>query len=236
MPKTLLVVDDKPELRLLLQEYLTQEGYRVLTAANGRQALDLARRERPDLIILDIMMPEMDGYAFLRTYTREASTPIILLTAKVDETDRVLGLELGADDYVTKPFSMRELAARVRAVLRRMDKAARGANQGPEARLRVADVVLDPTERRVWVADREITDLTPTEFALLETLMREPGRVFTRAQLWERVAGVERFLRGDEHTVNVHIHNLRRKIEPNPREPRYILTVYGVGYKFRRED
>ncbi len=234
MPKTLLVVDDKPELRLLLQEYFTQEGYRVLTAANGAQALELARRERPDLIILDIMMPEMDGYAFLRTYTREAPTPIILLTARVDETDRVLGLELGADDYVTKPFSLRELAARVRAVLRRLDKA-RAAADAP-ARLQVGDVVLDTPERRVWVAGREITDLTPTEFALLETLMRDPGRVFTRAQLWARAAGEGRFLQGDEHTVNVHIHNLRRKIEPNPREPRYILTVYGVGYKFRRED
>ncbi len=234
MPKTLLVVDDKPELRLLLQEYFAQEGYRVLTAANGAQALELARRERPDLIILDIMMPEMDGYAFLRTYTREAPTPIILLTARVDETDRVLGLELGADDYVTKPFSLRELAARVRAVLRRLDKA-RAAADAP-ARLQVGDVVLDTAERRVWVAGREITDLTPTEFALLETLMRDPGRVFTRAQLWARVAGEGRFLQGDEHTVNVHIHNLRRKIEPHPREPRYILTVYGVGYKFRRED
>ncbi len=234
MPKTLLVVDDKPELRLLLQEYLTQEGYRVLTAADGRQALDIARRERPDLIILDIMMPEMDGYAFLRTYTREANTPILLLTAKVDETDRVLGLELGADDYVTKPFSMRELAARVRAILRRVEKAAQ--DRGARARRQVADVVLDPVERRVWVAGREIPDLTPTEFALLETLMQEPGRVFTRAQLWARIAGTERFLRVDEHTINVHIHNLRRKIEPNPREPRYILTVYGVGYKFCRED
>ncbi len=234
MAKTLLVVDDKPTLRQMLRDYFTQEGYRVLTAADGRQALDLARRERPDLIILDIMMPEMDGYAFLQAYTHEQPTPIILLTAKVEETDRVLGLELGADDYVTKPFSLRELAARVRAVLRRVEKA-RALAQEP-ARLQVGDVVLDPAERRVWVAGREITNLTPTEFTLLETLMRAPGRVFTRAQLWERIASQARFLRGDEHTVNVHIHNLRRKIEPDPKAPRYILTVYGVGYKFRRED
>ncbi len=234
MPKTLLVVDDKPELRLLLQDYLSQEGYRVLTAANGQQALAIARRERPDLIILDLMMPEMDGYTFLRVYGQEATTPIIVLTARVEETDRVLGLELGADDYVTKPFSMRELAARVRAVLRRVDKAS--AQTQALQPLQVADVTLDPRERRVWVAGREVTDLTPTEFILLETLLREPGRVFTRAQLWERIAGSERFLAGDEHTINVHIHNLRRKIEPDPRQPRYILTVYGVGYKFRRED
>ncbi len=234
MAKTLLVVDDKPALRQMLRDYFTQEGYRVLTASDGRQALDLARRERPDLIILDIMMPEMDGYAFLRAYTHERPTPIILLTAKVEETDRVLGLELGADDYVTKPFSLRELAARVRAVLRRVEKAQALAQEAP--RLQVGDVVLDPAERRVWVAGREITDLTPTEFTLLETLMRTPGRVFTRAQLWERIAAQARFLRGDEHTVNVHIHNLRRKIEPDPKAPRYILTVYGVGYKFRREE
>jgi DNA-binding response OmpR family regulator len=172
-------------------------------------------------------MPEMDGYDFVRTYRKEAETPIILLTAKLEETDKVLGLELGADDYVTKPFGMHELLARVRAVLRRMGKA------GMEAEvLRVADVVLDRAGRRVTVGGREAA-LTPSEFDLLAMLMSAPGRVFSRLELLERLQGLA--LEGAERTINVHIRNLRTKIEPDPAHPRYVETVFGVGYRFCAE-
>jgi DNA-binding response OmpR family regulator len=225
--QTILVVDDKANVRTLLREYLGEHGYRVVTAENGRIALFTARHEKPDLILLDIMMPEMDGYDFVRTYRKEAETPIILLTAKLEETDKVLGLELGADDYVTKPFGMHELLARVRAVLRRMGKA------GMEAEvLRVADVVLDRAGRRVTVGGREAA-LTPSEFDLLAMLMSAPGRVFSRLELLERLQGLA--LEGAERTINVHIRNLRTKIEPDPAHPRYVETVFGVGYRFCAE-
>jgi DNA-binding response OmpR family regulator len=223
--QTILVVDDKASVRTLVREYLTEEGFRVVTAENGRTALYAARHEKPALILLDIMMPEMGGYEFIRAHRQEADTPIILLTAKLDESDKVLGLELGADDYVTKPFGMRELVARIRAVLRRTGRTA-----PPDEVLRVADVTLDPGRRQVTVGGREV-HLTPTEFDLLAALMSAPGHVYSRADLLERLQGIA--FEGVERTIDVHIRNLRRKIEPDPGEPRYVETVFGVGYRFR---
>jgi DNA-binding response OmpR family regulator len=225
MKKTILVVDDKASVRTLLQEYLTESEFRVVTADNGCDALFVAEREKPDLILLDIMMPEMSGYEFMRVYRKEQDTPIILLTAKLEETDKVLGLELGADDYVTKPFGMRELVARIRAVLRR------AGHDTPSAKiLRVADVTLDQDQRSVQVGDRS-AHLTPTEFDLLAVLMSAPGRVFSRYALLEEVQGIA--FSGLERSINVHISNLRAKIEPDPGKPRYVETVFGVGYRFR---
>ena len=225
--KTILVVDDKANVRTLLREYLTEQGYRVVSADNGRTALFVAREEKPDLILLDIMMPEMDGTDFLRNYRKEAETPVILLTAKLEETDKVLGLELGADDYVTKPFGMRELVARVRAVMRRTEKGDAGGEV-----LRVADVVLDRDSRRVTVAGQEVA-LTPSEFDLLAILMTQPGRAFSRQYLLEELQGIA--VEGTEKTINVHVRNLRSKIEPDPANPRYVETVFGVGYRFCAE-
>jgi DNA-binding response OmpR family regulator len=227
MTKTILVVDDEQRLVSLVETYLTQNGYRVVTAPNGVEALSVARRENPDLIILDIMMPEMDGYEFMRVYRAESDTPIILLTARVEDDEKVIGLELGADDYVTKPFRPRELIARVKAVLRR------GGENAPAAKvLRVADVSLDRENRTVSVADRFV-DLTPSEFELLAALMSAPGRVFSRLDLLDNIQGVR--FEGYERTIDLHIKNLRAKIEPVPRSPRYIPTVYGVGYRFARK-
>ena len=227
MAKTILVVDDEEHLRPLLNAYLTQEGFRVITTGTGRDALRLARQERPDLIVLDIMMPEMDGYEFMRLHNQEQNTPIIMLTARVDETDRVLGLEMGADDYVTKPFSPRVLVARIRAVLRRS-----GQNPPEPEVLRAADITLDRGTHTVSVGDR-VVDLTPSEFDLLSALMSSPGRVFTRVDLLARVQGT--LYEGYERTIDVHVRNLRAKIEPSSRHPRYIETVYGVGYRFAQE-
>ncbi len=224
MTKTVLVVDDKASVRRLVQEYLTEEGFRVVTAGNGREALFVARHEKPDLILLDLMMPEMGGYEFMRLYAGERDTSIILLTAKVEESDKVLGLELGADDYVTKPFSMRELVARIRAVLRRVDKASPAAGV-----LRAAGITLDRGAHRVTVGERDVR-LTPTEFDLLATLMAAPGRVFSRVELLTELQGVA--FEGIERTVDVHVRNLRTKIEPDPGNPRYVETVFGVGYRF----
>lgn len=224
MAQTVLVVDDAENLRVLLKSYLTQEGYRVVTANNGREALFVARQEKPDIIILDLMMPEMGGYDFMRHYSREGNAPIILLTAKIEESDKVLGLELGADDYVTKPFSMRELAARVRAVLRRAGKAA------PQAEiLRAGEITLDRGGRLVQVSNQTV-NLTPSEFDLLAALMTEPGRAFSRADLLDLLQGTT--FEGYERTIDVHVRNLRTKIEPDPSQPRYIETVYGHGYRF----
>ena len=224
MPKNILVVDDNSELRTLLKSYLTQEGYTVATASNGQDALFVARQEKPDLVILDLMMPEMDGYEFMRVFSREADTPVSILSAKLEENDKVLGLELGADDYVTKPFSMRELTARVRAVLRRL------AKQNVEKDvLRAANITLDRAGRVVAVDDQHV-DLTSSEFDLLATLMAAPGRSFTRLELLERLQGAA--YEGYERTIDVHIHNLRAKIEPDAANPRYVETVYGAGYRF----
>jgi len=227
MSKTIMIVDDEKRLVSLVESYLTQEGYRVLSANNGAEALPIASREKPDLIILDIMMPEMDGYAFMREHRKEMDTPIILLTARVDDEERVIGLELGADDYVTKPFRPRELVARVRAVLRRAGK------REPQAKvLQVADITLDRDTRMVTVASR-LVDLTPSEFDLLAALMSSPGRVFSRLDLLDVIQGVR--YEGYERTIDTHIKNLRAKIEADPRDPKYIETIYGVGYRFARK-
>ena len=227
MTQTILVVDDERKLREMIRTYLEQDGYRVVEAGNGREALYVARYEKPDLIILDLMMPEMGGYDFMRTYSKEAETPVIMLTAKIEEGDKVLGLELGADDYVTKPFGIRELIARVRAVLRR------GQKQGNvNDLLRVADVVLDRGARIVKVGEKQV-DLTPSEFEILSTLMAAPGRAFSRLDLLENTTGDA--YEGYERTIDVHIRNLRTKIEPDASSPHYIQTVYGMGYRFIME-
>ncbi|MDJ0752821.1 MAG: response regulator transcription factor [Ardenticatenaceae bacterium] len=225
MSKTILVVDDEKALRELVRAYLTEEGFRVVTAPNGREALFVARYEKPDLIILDLMMPEMDGFDFIRVYSREAETPIIVLTAKLEESEKVLGLELGADDYVTKPFGMRELTARVRAVLRRATKTRTESDV-----VRLAGVTLDRAGRMVQVDGKRV-DLTPSEFDILNFLISSPGRVFSRLDLLEQMQGEDVF-DGYERTIDVHVRHLRKKIEPDPRNPIYIETVYGVGYRF----
>lgn len=227
MSKKIMVVDDEPRLISLLEAYLSQEGFHVVTASNGREALFLARQEKPDLIILDILMPEMDGYEFMRLHRKERETPIILLTAKVEEDDKIIGLELGADDYVTKPFRPRELTARVRAVLRRT-----GQTEPIAEVLHSANITLDREDHTVKVSD-EFVDLTPSEFDLLAALMSAPGRAFSRLDLLDRIQGTA--YEGYERTIDVHIKNLRAKIEPDPRSPRYIKTVYGIGYRFARE-
>jgi DNA-binding response OmpR family regulator len=227
MTHTILVVDDEPEIVKLVRAYLEQAGYRVATAQNGREALTVARHEKPDLVILDLTMPEMDGLEFTRRLRQEKNTPIIMLTARVEETDRIIGLELGADDYVTKPFSPREIVARVRAVLRRVQ-----SEPEPAKVLRVGDLALNQSEHSFIVAGQPV-DLTPTEFELLTILMTHPGRVFSRMDLLERLQG-EAFA-PYERTVDAHVKNLRAKIEPAPSNPRYILTVFGVGYKFTKE-
>ncbi len=224
MTKTIMIVDDKKNLRLLVKEYLAQESYRVVEAENGQQALFVARQERPDLILLDIMMPEMGGYEFMQAYNKENDAPIILLTAKLDETDKVLGLELGADDYVTKPFSMRELSARIKAVLRRTERQPRQASI-----IRTADITLDKSSRLVKVAG-QVVNLTPSEFEMLAVFIQSPGRAFSRAELLDHLQGTS--YEGVERTIDVHVRNLRTKIEPEPRSPRYIETVFGVGYRF----
>ena len=225
MSKTILVVDDADSLRTMVKAYLVQEGFRVVTAANGREALFIARQERPDLIVLDLMMPELGGYEFINVYAREGAAPIIILTAKVDESDKVLGLELGADDYMTKPFSMRELAARVRAVLRRAEKTT---DDRPSALLRIGSIVLDRNSREVTVDGNSVA-LTPSEFELLATFLASPGRAFSRLELLNRIQGDT--YEGYERTIDVHIRNLRTKIEPDAGNPRYIVTVYGIGYR-----
>ncbi len=225
MPKTILIADDAANIRVMVKDYLQEKGYRVVTAENGQAALHIARHEKPDLILLDIMMPQLDGYEFITTFRKEADTPIILLTAKLEESDKVLGLELGADDYLTKPFGLRELTARIRAVLRRA-----GQETAATGLLRVADVTLDPDSRLVKVGER-LVDLTPSEFQLLAVLMAAPGRVFSRQDLLDQLQGSAWV----ERTVDVHVRNLRSKIESNPGQPRYIETVFGVGYRFRSD-
>jgi DNA-binding response OmpR family regulator len=225
--KTILVVDDTASVRQLLQDYLTQQGFRIVTASNGQEAIYAARHSNPDLILLDIMMPQMDGFEFLRQYRKEKQTPVIIITAKEEETDAVLGLELGADDYVIKPFRMRELVSRVRAVLRRQEAAS-----DPSRILSAGDISLDPATHTVSVRGAP-ADLTPLEFDLLELLMSAPVRVFTREHISEKLA--DSGFAGLERTLNVHIRNLRAKIEVNPADPKYIETVFGVGYRFRAE-
>ncbi|HQV64238.1 MAG TPA: response regulator transcription factor [Anaerolineales bacterium] len=226
MPQTILIVDDEKRLVSLVQSYLAQEGYRVVAAYNGKDALPLAQKEKPDLIILDIMMPEMNGYDFMRAHRAESDTPIIMLTAKVEDDDKIIGLELGADDYVTKPFKPRELMARVRNVLRRA-----GKSEATGKTLRVLDIMLDRDSREVQVANRSV-DLTPSEFDLLAALMSTPGRVYSRLDLLDVIQGVR--YEGYERTIDTHIKNLRAKIEADPRKPHYIETMYGVGYRLNK--
>ena len=224
MVETVLVVDDETNLRDMVRLYLEREGFRVVEAANGRDALYVARYEKPDLVLLDLMMPEMGGYDFMRLFPKESDTPVIMLTAKLEASDKVVGLELGADDYVTKPFGIHELIARVRAVLRR----ARKHTSLPEI-LRAGDIALDRAGRTVHVRDSAV-DLTPSEYELLETFMLSPGRAFSRLDLLESVSGDA--YEGYERTIEIHIRNLRTKIEAEPSKPRFIQTVYGMGYRF----
>jgi DNA-binding response OmpR family regulator len=228
MPSTILVVDDQSSVRQLLQDYLSEQGFRVVTASDGQMAIYAARHEQPDLVLLDLMMPKMDGYAFLRQFRQERQTPVIIITARQEETDAVLGLELGADDYVIKPFRMRELEARVRAVLRRAEAAPQKTDP-----LHVGEISLDEVRHSVSVRGAAAT-LTPIEFGLLALLMRFPGRVFTRAELVDHLTGSG--FSGLDSTLTVHIRNLRIKIELDPGKPRYVETVFGIGYRMQKPD
>jgi len=224
MPQTILVVDDEPELVKVMRGYLERAGFRVVAAGDGHQALAQHQREKPDLVLLDLNLPGMDGLEVARRMRTAANTPIIMLTARVEEPDRLIGLELGADDYVTKPFSPREVVARVRTVLRRASLAA----AAPDI-IRAADVEID-FSRHCVTRRGAVVDLTPTEFAILATLARQPGRAFSRLQLLNATQGET--YEGYERSVDAHIKNLRAKLEPNPKEPAYVLTVFGIGYKF----
>lgn len=222
--KTILVVDDEPGIVRLVRDYLEHGGFTVLTASDGEAALRAARTIKPDLVVLDLGLPGLDGLDVTRALRRAGPTPIIMLTARSEESDKLVGLELGADDYLTKPFSPKELVARVRAVLRRVE----GLEGRPEV-IRAGDVELDSTRLSVTVDGRAV-DLTPTEFQLLATMARQPGRVFTRAQLLDAVHGVA--VESYERAIDAHVKNLRRKLEPDAHAPRHVLTVFGVGYKF----
>jgi two-component system, OmpR family, alkaline phosphatase synthesis response regulator PhoP len=218
----ILVVDDEPKIVQLVRDYLERAGFAVSTARDGNEAMMRAHSERPDLIVLDLGLPGLDGLEVTRRLRRDSGVPIIMLTARHEETDKVVGLELGADDYVTKPFSPRELEARVRAVLRRQ------AGSGDAEVLRAGDLTLDLPRLRTEVAGH-VVELTATEFQLLAALARQPGRVFTRTQLLDAIHGVA--FDSYERAIDAHVKNIRRKIEPDPRTPRYLLTVYGVGYR-----
>ena len=222
--KQILVVDDEPRIAEICRDYLERAGFKVTTAGNGADALKIARTKQPDLVVLDLGLPMMDGLDVTRALRKHSNVPIIMLTARVEESDKLIGLELGADDYLTKPFSPKELVARVRAVFRRTDGGSRQSDV-----IRAGNVVLDIPRMQVRI-DKRVVELTATEFELLATMMRQPGRVFTRGQLLDAIRGeqVESF----ERAVDAHVKNLRRKVERDPREPRYVLTVYGVGYKF----
>ena len=225
--KTVLVVDDEPRIVDLARDYLEHAGFTVLTAADGPSALRAARTRKPDVLVLDLGLPGMDGLDVARELRRDSSVPIVMLTARDDELDRILGLEIGADDYVTKPFSPRELVARIRAILRRVDR-----QDEPSDRIEVAGVSIDVARMKVE-ADGRTIELTPTEFALLVALARQPGRIFTRSQLLDSVHGVA--FESYERAIDAHVKNLRRKLEPDPARPRYVLTVYGVGYRFAED-
>lgn len=228
MKQRILIVDDEPRTVDLLKLYLEKNDYLVLTAYDGEQAIDLALQKKPDLIVLDLMLPHLDGMAVCRLIRASANIPIIMLTARVDEGDKLEGLEIGADDYITKPFSMREVLARIRVVLRR---AADGQDRrAPQVRF--GDLVVDFNSHEVWKNGAPL-HLTPKEFKLLETLLRTPGQVFSRLELLNRVFGFD--YDGIDRAVDVHVMNLRRKIEPHATNPTYIQTVYGVGYRFAKD-
>jgi DNA-binding response OmpR family regulator len=222
--KQILVVEDESRIVRIVRDYLERAGYSVAVAGNGTDALAFARSRRPDLIVLDLGLPHMDGLELTKTLRKQSNVPIVMLTARVEESDKLLGLELGADDYITKPFSPKELVARVRAVFRRIDPLP-----DPAALIRAGEVELDRLRMLVTVQGRRV-EVTPTEFELLATLARQPGRVFTRAQLLDAIRSLES--ESFDRAVDVHVKNLRRKLEPDPRNPRYLHTVYGIGYKF----
>jgi DNA-binding response OmpR family regulator len=225
--KKILVVDDEPKIIQLTQDYLENAGFSVISAGDGERALAIIQVEKPDLVVLDLGLPGMDGLDVCRSIRKTSNLPIIMLTARDEETDKLVGLELGADDYITKPFSPKELVARVRSVLRRSELA-----QEEREVIRVGDVTLDLPRMQVTIGDEEI-ELTATEFQLLQTLASQPGRIFTRSQLLNAVHGVA--IESYERAIDAHIKNIRRKLEPVPHEPRYIQTVYGVGYRFSDE-
>ena len=221
--KKVLVVDDDAKTVELVRLYLDRDGYQVLAAYDGVEALRLARESYPDLVVLDLMLPDIDGLEVCRTLRRESDVPIIMLTARTTDQDKLMGLDIGADDYVTKPFSPKELVARVRAVLRRLP-----GERGPEE-IKSGELSMNFATHEAWLGDRQL-NLTSVEFKLLGVLAKEPGRVFSRADLIEEALGYD--FEGFDRTIDVHILNLRRKVEPNPSRPRYIKTVYGVGYTF----
>jgi DNA-binding response OmpR family regulator len=221
---TVLVVEDEIEIARVVRDYLRNAGFEVIVVGDGGSAVASVRSAKPDLLVLDLGLPGRDGLDVAREIRRWSDTPIVMLTARGDETDRIVGLEIGADDYVVKPFSPKELVARVRAVLRRSRTAARG-----DEVVRAGDVEIDTAKMRVSVGGTQV-DLTPTEFQLLATLAREPGRVFTRSQLLDAVHGVA--IESYERAIDAHVKNIRRKIEPEPGSPRYVMTVHGVGYRF----
>jgi two-component system, OmpR family, alkaline phosphatase synthesis response regulator PhoP len=226
--KTILVVDDEPKIVELARDYLEHAGFAVVSAFDGSEALTRARTDAPDLIVLDLGLPKLDGLDVARALRRDSNVPIVILSGRSDETDKLVGLELGADDYVTKPFSPKELVARVRAVLRRIERPAPASDI-----IRASDVTLDVPRMRVRAGDRDV-ELTSTEFQLLAALAREPGRVFTRSQLLDAVHGVA--FESYERAIDAHVKNIRRKLESDPREPHYLQTVHGVGYRFRDDD
>ncbi|RKT88315.1 DNA-binding response regulator, OmpR family, contains REC and winged-helix (wHTH) domain [Saccharopolyspora antimicrobica] len=221
-----LVAEDDPKQAELIRRYLERDGHQVVVVGDGRAAIDEARRRLPDLVVLDVMMPKVDGLDVCRVLRAESDVPIVLLTARTTEDDVLLGLDLGADDYITKPYSPRQLAARVRAILRRVRRVQDRGHQP----LRVGDLVVDQQRHEVLLAGAEL-DCTPAEFRMLAVLAAEPGRAFTRGQLLSQAFGMDKFI--TERTVDVHVMNLRRKLEPDPRRPVRLLTVYGVGYKLQ---
>ena len=226
--KTILVVDDEPKIVELARDYLEHAGFSVMTSGEGPSAVATVGGRHPDLVVLDLGLPGMDGLDVMRAIRRDSEIPVVMLTARDDEVDKLLGLELGADDYITKPFSPRELVARVRAVLRRTERR-------PEVTdlIRVSGVSIDVPRMRVDIDGRSI-ELTATEFEILTTLARQPGRIFTRSQLLDAVHGVA--FESYERAIDTHVKNIRRKLEPDPRRPRYLLTAYGVGYRFADDE
>ncbi len=227
--RTVLVVEDEPEIARIAGDYLQRAGFAVRIASDGKSALAFARSAKPDLIVLDLGLPDIDGLDLTRSLRKESRVPVVMLTARGDESDRVVGLELGADDYIVKPFSPKELVARVRAVLRRAD----GALDAGAETIRAGEVTLDVPRMRVTAGSREV-ELTATEFQLVAALARQPGRVFTRAQLLDILDGAA--IESYERAIDTHVKNIRRKLEPDPRQPRYLLTVHGVGYRFTDDD
>ena len=228
MNQKILVVDDELDIVKVVRAYLEQAGFRVVTASDGQQALAVFRHEKPDLVVLDLNLPKMDGLDVCRAIRREGNTPVIMLTARVEETDKLIGLEIGADDYIVKPFSPREVVARVRTVLRRSTSAA----PDQPTLITIGDLTIDPLKHAVHLASRTI-DLTPMEFNLLHVMASQPGRAFSRMDLLDAVQGEA--YEGYERSIDVHIKNLRQKLGDEPRNPTYVLTVYGIGYKFNED-